>query len=214
MIVRENSKNSFKASGGTILGTESLKLVEGHCDLCAAEGVAFTLENGITDVEIGFFDSFPTLMKLSVADTVKSIALTDQAKNTFRKNRVLIFGSFDSYAEKFARENKLRFLHFDIELARCGDYFDREGVDIITLELFTSGKARVRQENFCQGSSAGNNGGGEKSFSLPRDFYMTHSQKDIAKKCWGTCSDSVLKSNALRTFLAKAYKKRGYYFEF
>ena len=77
MIVRENGKNSFKASGGTILGTESLKLVEGHCDLCAAEGVAFTLENGITDVEIGFFDSLPTLMKLSIADTEIRIELTD-----------------------------------------------------------------------------------------------------------------------------------------
>lgn len=176
--------------------------------------MTFTLESGVTDVEIGFFDSFPTLRMLYISDTVNNIALTDKARKAFKKNKVLIIGGFDTYAERFAREYKLRFLHDDIELARVGEYSTREGVDIITLELFTSGKARIKQANYCPGSSAGNNGGGEMSFYLPRDFYITRSQKDIAKMCWGSCSEAIIKNNAFAKFLAKAFKKRGYYFEF
>ena len=207
MIVSANGKNSFTASDGTILGTESLKRVSELYDLEAPEGVTFTLESGITDVETDFFDRFPTLNVLYISDTVKNIALTKNARKAFMKNSVLIIGSFDTYAERFAKENKLRFLHTDIELARVGEYSTREGIDVITLELFTSGKARVKQANYCPGSSAGNNGGGEIDFYLPRDFYMTHSQKDIAKMCWGTCSEAIIKNNAFGKFLAKAFKK-------
>ena len=131
-----------------------------------------------------------------------------------QKNSVLIISRFDTYAERFARENKLRFLHDDIELARVGEYSTREGIDIITLELFTSGKARIKQANYCPGSSAGNNGGGEMSFYLPRDFYMTRSQNDIAEMCWRNCTEAITKNHELGTFLAKAFRKRGYYFEF
>ena len=214
MIVSANGKNSYTASGGTILGTESLKRVSELYDLEAAEGVTFTLETGVIDVEIGFFDCFPTLRTLYISDTVRNIALTENARKAFIKNSVLIIGLFDTYAERFARENKLRFLHDDIELARVGEYSTHERIDIITLELFTSGKARIKQANYCPGSSAGNNGGGEMSFYLPRDFYMTRSQNDIAKMCWGSCSEAIIKNNDFGRFLAKAFKKRGYYFDF
>lgn len=214
MIVSANGKNSYTASGGTILGMESLKRVSELYDLEAAEGVTFTLETGVIDVEIGFFDCFPTLRTLYISDTVRNIALTENARKAFAKNSVLIIGRFDTYAERFARENKLRFLHDDIELARVGEYSTREGIDIITLELFTSGKARIKQANYCPGSSAGNNGGGEMSFYLPRDFYMTRSQNDIAKMCWRNCTEAITKNHELGRFLAKAFRKRGYYFEF
>ena len=213
MIVSANGRNSFTASDGTILGTESLKRVSELYDLEVPEGVTFTLEKGVTDVEADFFDRFPTLNMLYISDTVKNIALTENARKAFKKKSVLVIGSFDTYAERFARENKIRFLHSDIELARVGEYSTREGIDIITLELFTSGKARVKQENYCSGSSAGNNGGGEMSFYLPRDFYMTNSQKDIAKMCWRGCSEAIIHNNAFGKFLAGAFKKRGYYFD-
>ena len=214
MIVSAYGKNSYSASGGTILGTESLKRVAELYALEAPEGVTFSLESGVTEVEADFFDRFPTLNVLYISDTVKNITLTENAGKSFMKNSVLIIGCFDTYAEKFAREYKLRFLHTDMELARVGEYSTREGVDIITLELFTSGKARIKQANYCPGSSAGNNGGGEMSFFLPRDFYMTRSQKDIAKMCWNGCSEAIIHNKAFGKFLAKAFRKRGYYFEF
>ena len=214
MIVSADGRNSFSASDGEILCTESLKRVSELYDLEAPEGVAFTLESGVADVETGFFDRFPTLRTLYISDTVKNIALTENARKAFAKNSVLIISRFDTYAERFARENKLRFLHDDIELARVWEYSNREGIDIITLELFTSGKARIKQANYCPGSSAGNNGGGEMSFYLPRDFYMTRSQNDIAKMCWRSCTEAITKNHELGRFLAKAFRKRGYYFEF
>ena len=214
MTVNANGKNCYTASDGTILGTESLKRVAELYDLEAPEGVTFSLGHGVTEVEIGFFDRFPTLKELHISDTVKTIALTEAARKAFIINKVLIIGSFDTYAEGFAREHRLRFLHREIELARVGNYNTCEGIDIITLELFTSGKARIRQANYCSGSSAGNNGGGERSFSLPRDFYMTCSQKDIAKMCWGNCAVAVMHNKVLGKFLSRAVKKLGYYFEF
>ena len=96
MIVSAYGKNSYTASGGTILSTESLKRVSDLYDLETPEGVTFTLASGITDVEIDFFDKFPTLNVLHISDTVKNIALTDNSRKAFIKNSVLIIGSFDT----------------------------------------------------------------------------------------------------------------------
>ena len=94
-----------------------------------------------------------------------------------------------------------------------GDYYD-QGNDLITLRLFPDGSAKIHQDCRCQGSSAGSVGGGEIDVNIPKDFWRTHSPKDIADLCWGSCYSAILKCEALKSFLAKAKKKNGFCFRF
>ena len=173
------------------------------------EPVSFILSPGVTTVEAGFFDIFLTIAQLVVSDTVKRIDMSERSVKLFRDNHVTVRAAFDSYGEAFARKYGLHFLHEDIELTRHGDYFEH-GIDIITLCFRPDGSPFIHQDCRCQGSSAGSTGGGEVSLDLKQDFYKTLSQKDIADMVWGSCYSGVLGSEALRVFLEKARKRKGY----
>ena len=129
-----------------------------------------------------------------------------------QKNKVLIRGTFDSYAEKFAIKYELEFLHSDLEIACVGDYFDR-GVDIITIKFPINNQPCIQQDTRCQGSSTGSTSGGEVSINIPEDFYLTHTAEDIADMCWGSCYDKICKNSKLKDFLEKAKMKKGYHFK-
>ena len=172
--------------------------------------ISFILNSGVTGVEDGFFDIFAGLKEIIIPDTVTHIGVTDVTLGILRKNKALIRGTFDSYAEEFARKYGFEFLHSDIEIACVGDYFEY-GADIITMCFSINGEPYIHQDSRCQGSSAGSTGGGEVSLSIPKDFYLTHNEKDIADMCWGSCYDKILNSTKLKVFLEKARSRNGYY---
>ena len=174
------------------------------------EPVSLIISGGITEVEAGFFDIFLTLAEVIVPDSVRRISLSDESRRLFRKNKVVLRGPFDSYADRFAKEKGFSYLHSDIELARHGDYYER-GVDIITLRFRPDGSPFIHQDCRCQGSSAGSVGGGEVSFDLPKGFYKKQTPEDIANQVWGSCYGQVRDSKALKTFLEKAKERKGYY---
>ena len=169
--------------------------------------VSFILDPGVTEVEPGVLDIFLPLKQLEIADTVRSVGVTEETLKIFKENDVTVRGSFDSYAEEFAKKYHLHFLHRDMTIGQTGDYFDH-GVYIITLCFTPDGKPFIHQDCRCQGSSAGSTGGGETSFDLPRDFYKTHTAEDIADLCWGCCYSQIKSSSDLQHFLEGA-KKRG-----
>ena len=121
-----------------------------------------------------------------------------------------------------ARQNKIRFrvyetdrfMHSDIEIARVGNVNDRIGTDIITLCFETKGKPFLKMQNFTQGSSAGNMGGGDDFVDIPKNFYQVWTQEQLATHCWGTCKDAIMQCEELTTFLSKAKEKKGFYFKF
>lgn len=176
--------------------------------------VSFLLDEGVTDVEEGFFDDFVTLKEIAVSKTVKHIGVIDKTAELLHNNDVLVRGSFDSYAESFAKEYGLKFLHEDITLATDGDYFKPSGVDTLTLIFKPDGTPFINQDNKCQGSSSGSSGGGEADINLDADFYKTLSRQDIADMCWGSCYEKILNNEKLESFLNLAKKKNGFYFTF
>lgn len=176
-------------------------------------GITFEIEEGVTEVEEGFFDMFPYLTRIILPNSMKRVNVSEKTREIFHRCGVLICGNFDSYAETFAKEQGLTFMHKDIELARAGDYSDH-GVDVVTLRFLVSGAVILKQESFCPGISAGNNGGGETSDQLKANFYKTMSRGDIADMCWGTVSGKVRKSAELEKFLKKAIAKGGYCLSF
>ncbi len=164
----------------------------------------------ILEVEPGFLGRFPTLAEIIVPDTVEKIGLTAEEKAFLHGRNVVVRGLFDSYAERFAREQELRFMHSDVEIAQVGDYATRDGVDIITICFRPKGDAFVHQDCRCSGSSAGSVGGGSIDFDLPRTFWKTWTPEKFEQKCWGTCSEAILQSEALKKFLAGAQARKGY----
>ena len=212
-----NVKSSYRyegfcAQGEGILCKSDMSFWNGSPKLTDPRGVTFEIEEGVTEVEEGFFDMFPTLVRLDLPGSIKSLPLSDKSREIFRRNGVVISGEFDSFAESFAREQGLSFIHSDIELARAGNYFEH-GADIVTLR-FRNGTPQLRQESFCQGSSAGSSGGGEETVPLRSDFYKTLSQNDIADMCRGSCYKKVKENPKLAKFLKLARKKDGFWFSF
>ena len=178
------------------------------------EGFVFEIESGCTEIECGVFDEMNNLYEIDIPPTVKKITLSEESLALFRKNGMLICGVFDSYAEQFAKEYHLRFLHSDIEIARVGDVSTRVGTDIITLCLTAKGMPFLKMQNFTQGSSAGNMGGGDNFADIPRNFYQVWTQEQLASHCWGTCHDAIMQCEVLSTFLEKAKERKGFYFKF
>lgn len=206
-------KYGFDAFGGKVLRKEHMAYWMKRPQRTDPEGVALELGEEIEEVEHGFFALLPTIDELWILNPQSRVSLSDEDAELFRKNDVVVRGVFDTAAEKFAKKYGLRFLHLDTELAHAGDYYDR-GVDIISLRFYSDGSAYIHQDCRCQGISAGNTGGGEVSFDLPEDFYLTETPKDIAEKCWSTCYKPILSNGTLASLIKKAQRKHGFMIDF
>ncbi|MBO4410703.1 MAG: hypothetical protein J5794_00715 [Lachnospiraceae bacterium] len=215
MFLRNSERGyGLAAVGEGFLPAELVSSIRNHERLNDPQGIVFELDDDITEVEAGFFDWTPWLRELTCGKSLKKIGMTDRSLKIFRDNDVLVRGFFDTYAERFASEYGLRFIHDDFRLGGSGNYFEPSGTDLITLLLAPYKKPVIRQSNFCQGSSAGSSLGGDIDLTLEETFYQTMSAEDIAGICWGTCYDSIRKNAALAKFISKARKKGGYYLDF
>ena len=206
-------KNGFDAFGGKVLRREHMAYWMKRPQRTDPDGVALELGAEIEEVEQGFFELLPTIDELWILNPQCRVSLSDEDAELFRKNDVTVRGVFDTAAERFARKYGLRFLHLDTELAHAGDYYEM-GVDIISLRFYSDGSAYIHQDCRCQGISAGNTGGGEVSFDLPEDFYLTETPSDIAEQCWGSCRKPILANGTLASLLKKAQRKKGFLIDF
>lgn len=206
-------KNGFDAHGGKILRKSDMSFWMNLPQRTDPKGVCLELGEEVEEVEQDFFELLPTISELWILNKDCRLYMTDKTMKLFKDNNVLLRGRFDTFAERFAREQKLTFLHLDTELARVEDYNER-GIDIITLRFYDEGSAYIHQDYRCAGSSAGSVGGGETSFDLPKDFYLTMSDKDIAGQCWGSCYDDILEKGVLRQLIKKAKNKKGFLLDF
>ena len=162
------------------------------------------LKKGITDVGAGFLEAFTAMHTLIIHYTVKSIALTPALQALFKRNRVVVRGWYDSYGERFARENGLKFIHADILV---GWAHDEEHYTNTRLEIRfdDAGKPYRFYDDICPGISAGNNGGGTYTRELDEDFYVGETLESFAE--WLKCfSHDILKNEDLRYYLETANK--------
>ena len=152
--------SSHKKTGICISGEGTLLI----CDIeewltlpwfAETKSVYVELAEGVNGVEQGLFALIPNLGEIEAAKCVKDLGLDEQTVSHLRTNGVLLRGEFDSTAEKAAKDHRLAFVHSDIELARAGDYSEREGIDIVTLKFDYNSKPMLQLSNFCQGRSAG-----------------------------------------------------------
>lgn len=206
-------KRGFDAYGGTILRKEDMAYWMDREERVDPRGVALGLGEEIRLVKSDFFELLPTINEIWINNPDCNIEMTEETVQLFKKNNVLFRGVYGSTAEKMARKYKLRFLHLDHKIAKVGDYFDH-GSYTITLRFRNDGTVYVHQDCRTQGISASSMGGGENSFSIPKDFYLTMEPEELADKCWGNCYREILESGKLASFMAKARKKKGFYLDF
>ena len=213
LVSKGYRKRGFDAYAGTILRKEDMAYWMNSEDRVDPEGVAIGLDEKIELVESGFFETVPTLNCLWMENPDCKLQMTDAVVQLLQKNRVILRGWFDSTAEQYARDYRLRFLLLDTELASVGDYFE-QGNDTITLRFHEDGSAYIHQDCRCQGSSAGSIGGGELSFDLPNDFYLTMTADQIANRCWNSCRKEMVENGKLEDVMKKAQQKGGFLLDF
>lgn len=158
------------------------------------------LKDGITEIKKGFFENFCNLKMIIIDKSIKSIEMTDDLCAMLKNNGVIIRGTYDSYAEKFAKENGLQFIHKDIYIGirRNEEYCESRTV---TLHFDDNGKIELLYEDFCQGISAGNTMGGEFMRAMPEEFHRGCTIQDFAYMMPEAYFDQIMKNEELKEFL-------------
>ena len=70
-----------------------------------------SIKEGITGLGEGYLEAFPRIDCLILSRTVESVSTSPELEKRLRKNKVLIRGEYNTFAEKFAQEKELKFLH-------------------------------------------------------------------------------------------------------
>ena len=165
-----------------------------------------SVKEGITGLGEGYLDIFQNIDCLILSRTGGSVATTPALDKRMRKNKVLIRGEYNTFAEAFAREKGLKFLHCDILLAE-DDMEEHHEHDIITLRFHTKGAPDIHYNCFTPGSSAGSYGGGEYAKEIPKDFYVGCSLEQFASNFPERLHEQLMSNEMLRRFLDTANKK-------
>ena len=191
----------LEVKGEGVLCLDDTDVTPTPTESLAGEYDTLSITEGITEVGEGFLDAFPNICCLILSRTVRSVAVTPETVKRMRKREVLICGEYDTFAEKFANENKLDFLHCDIPLAEYDIEVAHEH-DIVTLRFYRNGQADIHYNCFTPGSSAGNYGGGEYANKLPKDFYVGCTIEKFANNFVSErAREQILSNETLRRFL-------------
>ena len=134
---------------------------------------------------------------------MESVATTPELDKRLRKNKVLIRGEYNTFAERFAKEKGLKFLHCDIHLAD-DDIKEHYEHDIITLRFHRKGAPDIHYNCFTPGSSAGSYGGGEYAVQLPKDFYVGCTLEQFAGNFPERLHEQLKSNDVMRRFLEAA----------
>jgi hypothetical protein len=194
------SYSGYCAYGGGEVGPENIpQFIRRYTKV---EDISFRFYSGVTGVHEGFLEVFPTLKQIVVAETVTYIGVTPALEELLRKNDVVVRGVYDSYAEDFAQEYGLRFVHSDIEI---GVERDEQHGAKTTLTLFfdREGKPFLLEDTICADSPAGGSGDSEIAESLPEGFQYTFTPESLLPYSH-VCKNSILESEPLRVFLEKS----------
>ncbi len=166
-----------------------------------------SVREGITGLGEGYLASFPNIGCLILSRTVESVATTPELDKRLRKKKVLIRGEYDTFAERFAQEKGLKFLHCDIPLAE-DDIEAAHEHDMITLRFHEDGSSDIHYNCFTPGISAGSYGGGEYAKELPGDFYVGCTVEQFAGNFPERVREQLTANEMLRRFLDAANSRK------
>ena len=107
----------LEVKGEGVLCREDTELWHESGKNWAKEYNTLNVTEGITGLGEGYIEFFSHIDCLILSRTVEFIAASPELLKRWRKSKVLICGEYNTFAERFAGENGLGFLHSDIHLA-------------------------------------------------------------------------------------------------
>ena len=143
----------------------------------------FGYDYGYTGVASAFLEKIETLKELN--------------------NNTMIRSTFDSFAESFARENKLRFRHSDFVFAEYELEYAPESTRLI-MQFRRDGSVVIKEDVSSPGTSASNTLVGSFYHKLNKEFHKTNDAEEIADMFSKGLRDAILKDGRLSDFIAKA----------
>ena len=181
----------------------------GSVSLLLADTRGYGSDTGYTGIDTAFLEKLETLKELVLPETVTDIDLTPKLEGILRRNGTLIRGPFDSFAERFAKEQDLHFRPADFVFA---DFEDTRWHESTTMKLIfrRNGDVVIKENSSSPGSNAGNTFGGSFTHSLPRDFYMTQTVEEIAERFSKDAIEAIISDGRLASFIENA-KTHEYY---
>ena len=190
----------LEVKGKGVLSLEDTELLYEQGKNWEKEYDTLSVTEGITGLGEGYIEFFSHIDCLILSRTVESIAASPELLKRWRKRKVLIRGEYETFAERFAGESGLKFLHSDIHLADDDIEVAHEH-DIITLRFHENGSSDIHYNCFTPGSSAGSYGGGEYANPLPRGFYVGCTIEDFANIFNERVRGQILSNETLKRFL-------------
>lgn len=164
---------------------------------------------GFTGIETSLLESFDTLKELILPDTITNIEITKTLEEILQKNKTLIRGSFDSYAEKLAKEQNLHFRPSNYIFADFEDTRFHENTTL-TLVFKRNGNVEIKENCSSPGTSSSNTLGGSFTYALSNDFYQTQTASQIASTFDSCACKAIIDDGRLSLFIEKA-KEHDYY---
>ena len=171
--------------------------------LYVQDPMAVGYDYGYTGVDSAFLEKLATLKELILPPSVSAIQMTPKLENILTDNNTLIRGTFDSFAESFARENKFRFRHSDFVFAEYESERPPESTQL-TMQFKRDGSVVIREDVSSSGTSASNTLGGSFYHSISTEFYKTNTAEEIAGMFSEDLRDVILKDGRLAEFIEKA----------
>ena len=163
--------------------------------------LAYKLDYGFTEIDPAFLEQIETLKELILPNSITHIEVTPKLAQILKKNKTLIRGTLDSFAEQFAHDNGLRYRPSDFEFARSYYEYAQESSWAI-LKFRRDGSTYISESTSSPGSSAGNCFGMDWTNELPHNFYKTMTAEKIAKQLHGLYN-AAMESGILADFLEK-----------
>ena len=171
--------------------------------------LSYGYDYGFTSIDTAFLEKLETLRELILPDSITEIKMTQKLEKLLKGNDVLIRGSFDSFAERFAADNGLHFRHCDFFFA--GYTFEPASeTTSLTLRFTRDGSATIEEAVSSPGSSAGNTFGGTFCNQLDREFFLHKTAEDIAGMYGESLHKAIIENGRLADFLEKAKTHRLY----
>ena len=158
---------------------------------------------GFTEIDTAFLEQINTLAELILPDSITNINMTPTLEQILKRNNVLIRGSFDSFAERFAAENKLHFRPANFLFAKYV-FEPAQETTLMTMTFKRNGNVVVEISVSSPGSSAGNTFGGTFYRDLPKNFYKVKTVEQIAEMFGQMSRKTILEDGRLAAFVEKA----------
>ena len=133
--------------------------------------------------------------------------MTPALKAMLQERDVLVRGWYDSFGERFAQENGLRFRQADIWVGAVPGREYHSGT-CLEFRFDEEGKPYCFFEESSQGWAASNSGGGTRKQALEEDFFVGQTVESLAE-CLPYFRNVILENEDVRYFLETFNRRCG-----